>query len=178
MAPPLFSPPVFKHGTRSSSCNQTDPHNSAEVLSGGNGEEGCKRRHLTPAAGLFCGAQKVWLRVGVEVAVASVDRWEGISSSLNSCPSHLISLSTFFTVDLQHICAGPFFQTDCHWFKEPNVHLLTIARVPRLKEATTVWRVRGGQQCCGVTPSFTAQTLSCTSQKRQQGAPDFVLSLI
>lgn len=64
MAPPLFSPPVFKHGTHSSSCNQADPHDSTELLRCANREEGWKQTSF-PAAGLFCPAVEVWLCVGV-----------------------------------------------------------------------------------------------------------------
>lgn len=64
MAPPPFSPPVFKHGPRSSSCNQADRHDSPELLRCANREEGWKQAAF-PAAGLFCPAVELWLCVGV-----------------------------------------------------------------------------------------------------------------
>lgn len=60
MAPPLFSPPVFKHGTRSSSCNQAEAQHSAGLLRCANREEGCEQTSF-PAAGLSCPAVELWL---------------------------------------------------------------------------------------------------------------------
>ena len=74
MAPPLFSPPVFKHGTHSQSCNQTGLHTFTEVLRCGKGRGGgIEEQTSLPVACLSCSAVKaricVCVRKGVHVCV-------------------------------------------------------------------------------------------------------------